>query len=104
MTRHLIYLATDAIMRGDPPQAGYHAHTAPDDPTLWLVAVSDWHSVQEQDRWEALPGVTCLFQEDHGKPAPPSALAAFASWGARPGHTRRDFLHAVRKVWPEPRV
>ena len=104
MNRHLIYLVTDVVMRGDPPKAGYHATTGPDDADTWIVASEDWDSVAEQDRWEALSGVTCLNHEDHGKPATVGMTTAFASWGVAPGQTRREALIAVRKIWPGLKV
>lgn len=98
--RHYVYLADDATMRTDAPQAGYQAHTAPDDPGVWIVAISDWYSVAEQDRWEQLPGVTCLHPEEHGSPTHPRLTSAFASWGTRPGQTRREALTHIRRAWP----
>jgi|SRR5712692_194490 len=97
MSRSWIYLVTDAVMRSDPPQAGYTASTCADRPDLWLVAVTGWYSVPEQAHWEQLDGVTCLHLEDHGQPAPPDLVAAFASLGARPGHTRRAVLTLARQ-------
>lgn len=99
-----IYLATDAAMRAAPPGAGYTASTCPDRPDLWLLVVTDWHSAEEQDGWEQHEGVTCLHLEEHGQPAPADLVSAFASLGARQGHTRREVLTLARRVHRDLRI
>lgn len=94
------YVVPSGFLAATPPVGVWHAMPCPGAPQTSVVVVELWRESALQDAWEELPEVTELHPETLGGLAPPTAIAAFAPWGAVTGMTWRGLFGLIRRQWP----
>lgn len=77
------------------PAGLWHAALCPDGETM-LVVVEHWASSEEQDLWEALPGVDEFHPYMWSQPVGVMRAAALEKIGVVPGHSGHDAMKRAR--------